>query len=87
MLSFAGNVTFKRNEELREAARIAPPEQILVETDAPYMTPEPFRGARNEPAFVGYTAACVAEQRGMSPGELGKLVTANACRLYGIDLH
>lgn len=86
VLSFAGNVTFKRNEELREAARIAPAEQILVETDAPYMTPEPFRGARNEPAFVGYTAACVAEQRGMAPQELGELITANAQRLYGIDL-
>lgn len=86
VLSFAGNVTFKRNEELREAARIARAEQILVETDAPYMTPEPFRGARNEPAFVGYTATCVAEQRGMEPQELGELVTANAQRLYGIDL-
>lgn len=83
-LSFCGNVTFKRNGELREAARICPSDRILVETDAPFMTPEPFRGARNEPAFVGYTARCVADARGMDPSELGALVTENARRLYGI---
>ena len=58
-LSFCGNVTFKRNGELREAAALVPADRILVETDAPYMTPEPFRGARNEPVFVGYTARCL----------------------------
>ena len=56
MLSFAGNVTFKRNEELREAARLAPTGQVLIETDAPYMTPEPFRGSRNEPSLIGHTS-------------------------------
>lgn len=66
VLSFAGNVTFKRNAELREAAALAPADQLLYETDAPYMTPEPFRGARNEPAFIGHTAACLAEVRGQS---------------------
>ncbi|HIW91211.1 MAG TPA: TatD family hydrolase [Candidatus Corynebacterium avicola] len=83
-LSFCGNVTFKRNVELREAAAIAPSDRILVETDAPYMTPEPFRGARNEPTYVGYTARCVAEARDISPEEVGEIVTHNARTLYGI---
>jgi TatD DNase family protein len=82
-LSFCGNVTFKRNEGLREAARICPADRILVETDAPFMTPEPFRGARNEPAFVGYTARCVAQVRGVTPEALGAQVAANATDLYG----
>lgn len=84
VLSFAGNATFKRNEELREAARIAPAEQVLVETDAPYMTPEPFRGQPNEPSFVGYTARVLAEVRGQSEEEFAEMVTANARRVYGI---
>ncbi|WP_293768490.1 TatD family hydrolase [uncultured Corynebacterium sp.] len=70
VLSFAGNVTFKRNEELREAARLAPAGQLLIETDAPYMTPEPFRGQRNEPALIGHTWACVAEARGVTVADL-----------------
>ena len=84
VLSFAGNATFKRNEELRKAARLAPAEQILVETDAPYMTPEPFRGARNEPGFVGYTARVLAEVRDQSPAEFAELVWANANRVFGL---
>lgn len=83
-LSFCGNVTFKRNEELRQAAALVPEDRLLVETDAPYMTPEPFRGARNEPAFVGYTARRVAEVRGVDADYLGAVVSANARRLYGI---
>jgi TatD DNase family protein len=83
-LSFCGNVTFRRNEELRKAARICPADRILIETDAPFMTPEPFRGARNEPAFVGYTARCVAEVRGVTPEALGAQVTRNARDLYRI---
>src|SRR5699024_79468 len=85
VLSFAGNATFKRNDELREAARLAPAEQILVETDAPYMTPEPFRGARNEPGFVGYTARVLAEARGQSPAEFAELAWANANRIFGLE--
>lgn len=84
ILSFSGNVSFKRNVELREAARIAPPEQVLIETDAPFMTPEPFRGARNEPAYVGYTARVLAEVRGMDAEELGALTADNAKRVFGI---
>lgn len=83
VLSFAGNVTFKRNEELREAARLAPTGQVLIETDAPYMTPEPFRGSRNEPSLIGHTALCVAEARGLSPEELAEEVSATFDRVYG----
>ena len=84
VLSFAGNVTFKRNEELREAARLAPLEQILIETDAPYMTPEPFRGSRNEPSLFGHTALCLAEVRGMAVEELAEALGANFDRVYGL---
>lgn len=84
VLSFAGNVTFKRNEELREAARLAPLEQILIETDAPYMTPEPFRGSRNEPSLIGHTALCLAEVRGMAVEELAEALGANFDRVYGL---
>lgn len=84
VLSFAGNSTFKNNVELREAARRAPADQILVETDAPFMTPEPFRGQRNEPSFVGYTARMIAEVRDMPEQELGELVTDNARRIFGL---
>lgn len=87
ILSFAGNVTFKRNEELREAARIAPLEQILIETDAPYMTPEPFRGSRNEPSLIGHTALCIAQARGMAVEELAEALTLNFDRVYGLNAH
>lgn len=83
-LSLCGNVTFRRNEELREVARICPVERLLVETDAPFMTPEPFRGARNEPAFVGYTARCVAQVRGEVPEVLGAQVAQNARTLFSL---
>lgn len=84
VLSFAGNVTFKRNEELRDAARLAPLEQILIETDAPYMTPEPFRGSRNEPSLIGHTALCLAEVRGMAVEELAEALGSNFDRVYGL---
>lgn len=82
VLSFAGNVTFKRNEELREAARIAPIEQIFIETDAPYMTPEPFRGARNESSLIGHTATCIAQVRGIAVEELAEATFRNFQRIY-----
>ena len=69
---------------MREAARIAPADQILVETDAPYMTPEPFRGQRNEPSFVGYTARMLADVRDVSAATLAAQVTENARRIYGL---
>lgn len=84
ILSFAGNVTFKRNEELREAARIAPAGQLLIETDAPYMTPEPYRGGKNEPSLIGHTYACVAKARGEEPEELAEHVAATFERVFGL---
>lgn len=84
ILSFAGNVTFKRNQELREIAADAPSSQILIETDAPYMTPEPYRGSRNEPAFIGHTAVCIAQARGVSPQQFAELVQENFRRVYQV---
>ncbi|MDO4927520.1 MAG: TatD family hydrolase [Corynebacterium sp.] len=85
-LSFSGNATFKRNDYLREIAATMPPELLLIETDAPYMTPEPFRGARNEPAFIGHTAAVLAAQRGMALADFIQLTRRNFERVYGVDL-
>lgn len=85
VLSFCGNVTFPRNEELREAAALAPAGQFLVETDAPYLTPAPYRGTRNEPAFVGHTALCVAEARGVNVEDVIREVSETFDRVYGLD--
>lgn len=84
VLSFAGNVTFKRNDELRQAAGLAPVGQLLIETDAPYMTPEPFRGARNEPSLIGHTAKVVAEARGMAVEDLAEEVHGTFRRIFGV---
>lgn len=84
VLSFAGNVTFKRNAFLREAAALAPAGQYLIETDAPYMTPEPYRGARNEPALIGHTALCVAEARGMPVADVARDVQGAFSQVYGV---
>ena len=84
VLSFAGNVTFKRNDQLREAAARAPAGQLLVETDAPYMTPEPFRGAKNEPSLIGHTAKVVAEARGMEVADVAREIAETFSRVYGV---
>ena len=84
VLSFAGNVTFKRNDQLREAAALAPVGQLLVETDAPYMTPEPFRGAKNEPSLIGHTAKVVAEARGMEVADVAREIAETFSRVYGV---
>ena len=84
VLSFAGNVTFKRNEELRQAAALAPAGQLLVETDAPYMTPEPFRGARNEPSLIGHTAKVLADARGMEVADVAREISETFSRVYGV---
>lgn len=83
VLSFAGNVTFKRNDELRAAAALAPAGQYLIETDAPYMTPEPFRGARNEPALIGHTAKVIAEARGVDVTVVAHEVGETFSQVYG----
>ncbi|KAA8887923.1 TatD family deoxyribonuclease [Nocardia colli] len=84
VLSFSGTVSFKNAHELREAAKVVPDELILVETDAPYLTPHPFRGAPNEPYCLPYTVRALAELREQDAAELAKITTANARRVYGI---
>ena len=83
LMSFAGTVTFRNARELRAAARIVPAELVLVETDAPFLAPHPFRGRRNEPYCVPYTLRDLAELRGEDSAELAKSVTANAERVFG----
>ncbi|GAB3209760.1 TatD family hydrolase [Nocardia tengchongensis] len=84
VLSFSGTVSFKNAHELREAARLVPDELILVETDAPFLTPHPFRGAPNESYMLPYTLRALAELREQDPVQLAKITTANARRVYGI---
>lgn len=80
--SFAGNVTYPANEDLRVAAAKVPDELILVETDSPYLTPQSRRRERNEPALVVETAALLADLRGTSPEEFDRIVTENSGRLF-----
>ncbi len=82
-ISFAGNVTYKSAADLAQAARRVPDERLLVETDAPYLTPQPVRKHPNQPAFVAHTAAFLAELRGVSVDELGAAVQGTAARLFG----
>jgi TatD DNase family protein len=83
MISFAGNVTYKSAADLADAARRTPEELLLIETDAPYLTPQPVRKQPNRPAFVMHTAAFVAALRGVSVEQLDATVTRNAARVFG----
>jgi TatD DNase family protein len=85
-ISFAGMVTYKKNESLRSVAAIVPEDRLLLETDSPYLAPTPKRGKRNEPAFVAHTARCVAELRAVSIEELARSTTQNAQSLFGLPL-
>ncbi len=80
--SFSGILTFPKSMELRDIARDIPTDRLLIETDSPYLAPVPFRGKRNEPAFVAHTARVLAEVRGMTPEALADLTTANFRRLF-----
>jgi TatD DNase family protein len=82
-ISFAGNVTYPKATDLADAAERVPDERLLVETDAPYLTPQAVRKERNQPAFVTHTARFVAERRGVSYAELERVVDANAATLFG----
>jgi TatD DNase family protein len=82
-ISFAGNVTYRNAPDLAAAAREVPDEQLLLETDAPYLAPQAVRGQRNQPAFVMHTAEFVAALRGVSLAELDTLVERNAARTFG----
>ena len=84
-ISFAGMVTFKKSDELRQIAKRIPADRILVETDSPYLSPHPHRSVRpNQPSMVQHTASCIAEARGVSAEEFGQLTTDNAHRVFGI---
>lgn len=82
-ISFAGNVTYKSAGDLAEAAKLVPEERLLVETDAPYLTPQVVRKQRNQPAFVAYTLAFIAELRGVGVEQLGAAVERNAAAVFG----
>jgi TatD DNase family protein len=82
-ISFAGNVTYKSAADLADAAIRVPADSLLVETDAPYLSPQPVRKQRNQPAFVAHTLAFIAQARGVGAGELGATVQANAARVFG----
>jgi TatD DNase family protein len=82
LISFAGNVTFPRAEDLRAVARGLPPEQLLIETDCPYLAPQAVRGRRNEPAFVVDVAAALGRLHGRTGEEMGALTSENFLRLF-----
>jgi len=83
VMSFAGNITFTNAQALRDAAAVAPPDLLLAETDAPFLTPVPNRGRPNAPAQVAYTLRCLAEVQGLDLAELCDTVTATAERTFG----
>jgi TatD DNase family protein len=82
-ISFAGNVTYPKATDLARAARRVPDEQLLVETDAPYLTPQAVRKLPNQPAFVAHTLAFLAELRGVEREQLGAVVEGTAARVFG----
>jgi TatD DNase family protein len=85
MISIAGPVTFKNAGRLRDVARAVPEDRLLIETDAPYLSPVPVRGRRNEPAFLVHTARAVADLRGIPAGALEAAVEQNARRIFAVS--
>ncbi len=81
-VSFSGVVTFKKSEALREIAREVPLDRILIETDAPFLAPEPYRGKLNEPAYVGHTAQALADVKGISLDAFTRATADNFFRLF-----
>lgn len=86
-ISFSGILTFKNAEELREVARKVPLERILVETDAPYLTPVPYRGKLNRPGYTHYVAQCLAELKGVSYQKICQATTDNFSELFSVEIH
>lgn len=84
-IGFDGPLTFKNSRKLPKVASEMPLERLLIETDCPYMAPEPVRGRRNEPAYVKHIAAKVAQLRGISPEDAGRISYENGCRLFGLE--
>ena len=84
-ISFAGMVTYKNAQALREVAARVPLDRLLVETDSPYLAPVPVRGKRNEPAYVVHTAACLASVLGVETAVLAQQTTCNAGKVFGLS--
>lgn len=84
-ISFSGIVTFKNAKQIKEVAQRTPLERILIETDAPYLAPVPYRGKLNQPAYVKYVAAEIATLRGISTEEVGRCTTDNFLRLFKLE--
>ena len=85
-ISFAGPLTFKNSHKLKEIARSIPLEKILIETDAPYLTPEPFRGKRNDPSKVRYVALELAKLRNIDPQQAMEITMKNGLEFFSIKL-
>jgi len=83
-ISVPGTVTFKKAEELRQVVQYVPLTSLLIETDAPFLAPQPYRGKRNEPAYVAETAAKIAELKGLAYEEVAQATTENAMELFGL---
>jgi TatD DNase family protein len=84
LISFSGIVTFKKAEDLRAVARQVPLDRLLIETDCPFLAPVPFRGKRNEPAYVVEVARCLAELRELSVEQIGEITTDNFLRVFSL---
>ncbi len=84
-ISLGGPVTFKNARVPREVAKVVPLDRLLVETDSPYLTPEPYRGKRNEPMYVKYVAQRIAQEKGLSYKEVAEATSANVLKFFGID--
>jgi TatD DNase family protein len=85
VISIPGVVTFNKAQGLREVVKELPPEGIIIETDAPFLAPVPYRGKRNEPAYVRITAEAIAQIRGQDLSEVAAITTTNARRVFNID--
>ena len=84
-VSFAGNVTFPNAKALQALVPLVPEDRLLIETDAPFLAPQPVRGQKNEPAFIAHTAAYVAQLRGVSVEQVAAVTTQNACALFKLS--
>ena len=85
MISFAGNLTFPKAQQIRDAAREVPLDRVLIETDSPFLAPLPYRGSRNEPAFVKETARKLGEIRGLTADDIGQQTSSNFYKFFKLD--
>jgi len=83
-ISFTGIITFKKSEDLREVVKMVPFEKMLIETDSPFLAPVPFRGKKNQPAYVKHVAECIAQIKGVSVEKVAEMTTANAKSFFKI---